>query len=182
MQSTTIPYGARNPRGHSAAEVLAALQGQATYTTYDPLQEEDGMTLVVVDQGEAAFLTLVTSIDYSLRLFVNDVTAGLSAGQVEALTEDDFTEATFTGYTAPTLTGGSWTVNAGAPASAAYATQVFTSAASFTPAQTLYGYYATRASDGQLCWFEYFPSPVSISGADEFVTVTPRLTMQDTGD
>lgn len=182
MQSTTIPYGARNPRGHSAAEVLAALQGQAVYTGYDPLQEEDGMTLVVVDQGEAAFLTLVTSIDYSLRLFTNDVTAGLSAGQVEALTEADFTEASFTGYTAPTLAGGSWTVGAGAPASAAYATQVFTSAAS-QPAQSLYGYYVTRASDGQLQWFEYFPSPpVSISGADEFVTVTPRLTMQDTGD
>lgn len=181
MQPLGIPYGPRNPRGHSAAEILAALQGQAVYTTYDALEEDAGVTLVVVDQGESAFLELVCSVDYYLRLFTNDVTAGLTAGQVEALTAASFTEASFTGYSAKMLTGGSWTVASGAPASAAYTAQAFVSTAS-QAAQTLYGYHVTRVSTGQLQWFEYFDSPVSISGADEFITVTPRLTMQDTGD
>ena len=181
MQSLTIPPGARNPRGHSATEILAALQGQAVYTTYDALTEEAGVTLVVVDQGESAFLDLICSVDYYLRLFTNDVTAGLSTAQRDALTVSSFTEASFTGYSAKTLTGGSWTVTPGAPASASYSAQAVVSSASQS-AQSLYGYHVTRVSTGLLQWFEYFDSPVSISGADEFITVTPRLTMQDTGD
>jgi hypothetical protein len=161
--------------------VLAALQGQATYTIYDSLAEETGVTLRLVDQGEEDFLDLALSVDYYLRLFTNDVESGLTAGQKEALTEADFTEASFTGYSAKTLTGGAWTSASGAPASASYTTQAFVSTVS-QAAQTLYGYHVTRASTGRLAWYEYFGTPVSISGADEFVTVAPRFTMQDTGD
>lgn len=181
MQSTNVPFGTRNPRGHSSAEVEAALKGEAVYTTYDRLTEEDGVTLRVVDQGEAIFLDLITSIDYYLRLFTNDVEDGLGASAKELLTEADFTEASFTGYAAKTLTGGSWTSASGAPASAAYAEQAFISTVSQS-GQDLYGYYVTRVSDGSLCWYQYFMSPVTIAGADEFIIVNPRLTMKDTGD
>jgi hypothetical protein len=181
MQSLSIPTGDRNPRGHTAAEVLAALQGQATYVTYDELAEETGVTLRIVDQGEQDILGLALSVDYHLRLFTNDVENGLTAGQKEALTAASFTEASFTGYEAKTLTGGSWTSASGAPASASYATQAFVSTVS-QASQTLYGYYVTRVSTDRLAWYEYFNTPVAISGADEFITVTPRLTMQDTGD
>jgi hypothetical protein len=182
VQSLSIPTGARNPRGHTAAEVLAALQGQATYTIYDELAEETGVTLRLVDQGEQDFLDLALSVDYHLRLFANDVEASAStAGQKEALTAASFTEASFTGYEAKTLTGGSWTSASGAPASASYTAQGFVSTIN-QAAQTMYGYYTTRVSTGRLAWYEYFNTPVEISGADEFITVTPRLTMQDTGD
>jgi hypothetical protein len=40
-----------------------------------------------------------------------------------------YTEATFTGYSNVTLTGASWTVVAGAPSTASYAQQTFTSSA-----------------------------------------------------
>lgn len=180
MQSTTIPYGDRNPRGHSPAEILAALQGQAIYTAYDPLPEETGMTLLVPNDGEVMFLDLVTSVDYYLHLFTNDISF-VSASAQELFTATSFTEASFTGYSAKTLTGGSWTSASGAPASTTYARQGFVSSAS-QPAQVVYGYYLTRVSTGGLAWFEQFPTPASISGADEFIEVTPRLTMKDTGD
>lgn len=181
MQSASVPTGDHNPRGHSAAEVLAAIQGRATYTAYDPMEEVDGMTVVIPNQGEGIWLELVTSVDYYLRLFTNEVEYGLEPAEIEALTEADFTEATFTGYTANLLTGGAWSVTPGAPSEATYSAQSFASSIEQTP-ETIYGYYVTRASNGYLTWYEYLDSPVSISGADEHVTITPRVTLQDTGD
>lgn len=181
MQSASVPAGIHNPRGHTAADVLAAIQGRAAYTAYDPMEEVDGMTLVIPNRGEGVFLGLITSVDYYVRLFTNDVEDGLSASQIEALTEADFTEATFTGYAAQSLTGGSWTVSTGAPSEATYAAQSFISSVEQSP-ETLHGYYVTQASTGYLAWYEYFDDAVDMSGADEHVIVTPRITMQDTGD
>lgn len=139
------------------------------------------MTLVVVDQGEEAFLALILGANYTLHLFQNNVTDGLTAGQVEALTEADFTEADFTGYASAPLTGGSWSIAPGDPCAGTYAAQNFTSSADQT-AQTLYGYYLTRTSDGALQWFEEFASPLVIEFDSEFIRVTPRVTLQDTQD
>ncbi|GAA1749379.1 hypothetical protein [Nonomuraea bangladeshensis] len=139
------------------------------------------MTLVVVNQGEEAFLDAILAVGYTLRLFKNDVTDGLTAGQVEALTEADFTEADFTGYASAALTGGGWTTSAGDPATGTYAAQNFISSADQTP-QTLYGYYVTRTSDGALQWFEEFTTPLVIEFDGEFIRVTPRVTLADTQD
>jgi hypothetical protein len=176
MQSANVPIGTHNPVGHTAAEVLSGIQGRATYTTYDEENAEACMGIVVVDEGEVALLELMTSVDLYLRLFTNDVEDGLTAAQIEALTAADLTEASFTGYGAKTLDGGSWTVTAGDPSTATYTKQGFVSTIDQTP-QTLYGYYVTRASDGTLCWYEYFSSTVSISGASEFVAITPGITL-----
>lgn len=181
MQSLTIPTGDHNPTGRTAADVLAALQGVATITEFDALAEEDGMTLVVVDQAEGHFLSLILGVDYDLRLFKNNVTSGLTTVQKDALTEASFTQATFTGYAPVTLTGGSWTITNGNPSAGVYAIQSFTSSANQT-AQTIYGYYVTRHSDNKLEWFEYFASPVTIDTNGQFLSVTPRFTAQDTGD
>lgn len=181
MQSPDVPLGEHNPLGHTAAEVISAIQGRATYTTYDEENAEAGMGIVVVDQGEETLLDLMTSVDLYLRLFTNDVENGLTSAQVEALTATDFTEAAFTGYEARTLTGGSWTVTGGDPSTATYAKQGFVSSIEQTPT-TVYGYYVTRASNGYLCWYEYFSDSVSISGASEFISVTPGLSIQDIGD
>lgn len=139
------------------------------------------MTLVVVNQAEEHFLDLILGVNYTLRLFKNDVTNGLTAGQIEALTEASFTEATFTGYAAVALTGGSWTTTPGDPCVGTYAAQSFTSTAD-QAAQTLYGYYVTRTSDGKLEWFEEFTSPLQIEFDGEFIRVTPRMTLADTQD
>lgn len=139
------------------------------------------MTLIVVDQAEEHFLDLILAVNYTLRLFKNDVTAGLTQVQKDALTEASFTEATFTGYSAAALTGGSWTTTAGNPCTGTYTQQTFTSSADQTP-QILYGYYLTRTTGGALQWFEYFSSPVTIGFNGEFLKITPRLTLADTGD
>lgn len=139
------------------------------------------MTLVIVNQAEEHFLDLILSVNYTLHLFKNDVTNGLTAGQIEALTEADFTEADFTGYASVALTGGAWTTTPGDPCTGSYAAQSFTSSADQT-AQTLYGYYVTRTSGGALEWFEEFTSPLEIEFDGEFIRVTPRMTLADTQD
>lgn len=181
MQSLDIPTGERNPTGYKANRILAALQGRAFITLVDHEKEIEDMALVVVNQGEEAFLDLVLSVGYTLRLFKNDVTAGLTTGQVDALTEAAFTEANFTGYSAKTLTGGSWTSTPGDPAAAVYAQQAFTASADQT-AQTVYGYYVTLTSGGALRWFEEFGSPVTVQFNNEQIRVTPRMTLSDTQD
>lgn len=139
------------------------------------------MTLVVVDQAEEHFLDLVLAVGYTLKLYKNNATSGLTQVQKDALTEASFTEATFTGYASVALTGGSWTTTAGNPCVGTYAIQTFTSSANQT-AQTLYGYYVVRTSDSKLQWFEDFTAPISIEFLSEYLTVTPRITLADTGD
>ncbi len=139
------------------------------------------MTLVVVNQAEEHFLDLILAVNYTLRLFKNDVTLGLTATQIDALTESSFTEADFAGYSAAALTGGSWTTTPGNPCTGVYAVQTFTRTSTGT-AQTLYGYYLTRTSGGALEWFEEFTVPLVIEFINEFVKITPRITLQDTQD
>lgn len=143
------------------------------------------MTIIFPDQGEAILLSYLvgadTPEDLVLRLFANDVTDGLSPAQIEALTEADFTEADFTGYQAITLSGASWTVTPGDPTEATYAQQSFTSSADQSP-QTIYGYYLTRDSSGDLVAFEYFATPVVVEFEDDTIKVTPKITAQDAQD
>lgn len=181
MQSLTITAGEHNPTGYRADRVLAALQGNAFITDVSNEVEIDPMTLIVVDGGEKAFLDLVLAANYTLKLFKNDVTSGLTTVQKDALLVASFTEATFTGYSAKALTGGSWTTATGNPATGSYAQQAFVSSADQT-AQTIYGYYVVLTTGGALQWFEYFASPVTIQFNNEQIRVTPRLTLADTGD
>ena len=131
------------------------------------------MGAVLVDQGEQAWLEMLAAVDYTLRLFANDVTSGLSGAQIDALTETDMTEASFIGYSAKPLTGGSWTV---ASMIASYAKQGFVSSTNQV-AQVVYGYYITRDSDGIMLLLEYFSAPQTVSGSGQVISVTPRITL-----
>lgn len=104
----------------------------------------------------------------TLKLFQNDYTP------VETSTNAAFTEATFTGYSAITLTGASWSVTNADPAVASYAQQTFTSSAG-SQSQPIYGYYivvgtvvvfAERFSDG----------PYTIVNNGDQIKVTPQIT------
>ena len=141
------------------------------------------MTLRVVNQGEAALLDLATSIPYQVRLFTNDVTDGLSDSQINALDEDDFTEATFVGYAPVTLSTSGWSAaSEGAPTSKPYGAAASFLRSSTGTAETIYGYYVTRSADGALVWFEEFASSVEIDTAGEQIDVTVVLTLADTVD
>lgn len=135
-------------------------------------------SLVVVDSGEEAMLDLILAVNYTLGLFTNDVTAGLTPAQVDALTTAAFTPATFTGYAAKALTGGAWTTTPGNPSVGVYAAQAF--AVTVTgAAQNVRGYYITRTSDGVLQAFEQFAGPVVMEFAGDTLNVTPRVTLDD---
>ncbi|HMG43937.1 MAG TPA: hypothetical protein VK611_21570 [Acidimicrobiales bacterium] len=134
-------------------------------------------SVTVVNQGEEAFLDLITNIDMTLRLYVNNVTSGLTATQIEALTQAAFTEATFAGYAAVSMTT-AWTTTAGDPSEAVRSPVTFTRSTTGV-VQQVYGYYLTRNSDGALQWFEHFDAPIPVEVSSDAVTVTPRLTLDD---
>lgn len=132
------------------------------------------MALVVCNNGEGDMLTYAlnkaAAENLVLRLYKNDVTPA------ETDTAATYTEADFTGYSSATLTGASWTVSEGAPTEASYAQQTFTSSADQT-AQTIYGYYLTRATSGRLAWAERFTNgPYTITNNGDSVSVTPKIT------
>lgn len=135
----------------------------------------------VTGAGEEAFLDLLTAVNYTVRLFINDVTAGLTPTQVEALTAADFTEATFPGYAAAPLTGGSWVTTQDDPSTATYAAQMFTRSATGT-AQAIYGFYVVTTTGGNLRWFEMFDGPIIVTDSGDAISVTPRLTLDDGED
>lgn len=136
------------------------------------------MALWIPNQGEEILLDIILATNLTLKLYRNDVTAGLTTAQKEALTEASFTEATFTGYTSKALTGGSWVTTQAEPSTGVYAEQTFTSTANQT-AQTIYGYYVVRTSDSKLLWFERFTGPVTISLNGDAIKVTPTITLDD---
>jgi hypothetical protein len=132
------------------------------------------MTLLVPNQGEAialeALVNKTAAQNLVLRLFKNNKTPS------ETDTEADYTEADFTGYSAPTLTGASWVSTPGAPSQVAYAEQTFSSSAG-SQSQPVYGYYLTQASSGKLVWAERFTAgPYTITNNGDQIKVTPVIT------
>lgn len=134
------------------------------------------MALKVVNQGEQDMLGLILGADYVLKLFKSNTTL------TETLTPSSLTEADFTGYSAKTLTGGSWSISSGDPASGAYAQQSFTSSADQS-AQTIYGYFlVSSGGTPRLQWVERFTTPIVVQYNNDSIRVTPRITLSDTTD
>lgn len=137
------------------------------------------MTVIIPDQGEQAILEDgVTGVAYMLRLFTNDALTGLTPTEVDALTELDLTEATFTGYAAAAVAAVDWTVTAGDPTEAVNVVKSFTSTADQT-AEVVRGYYVTRTSDGALIWLEELPGPITVEFNTDEIQITPRITLDD---
>lgn len=141
-------------------------------------------SLVFVDSGEQDLLegyiaVLNISGGLSLRLFTNDVTAGLTPEQIDALDTADFTQATFPGYAAITFNSG-WTVTQGNPTTARNTARTFTRSSTGT-AQLIHGYYLVAVTDGVLQWFEQFDAPVSLATLGDAIVVTPTFTGDDRG-
>lgn len=132
------------------------------------------MTLLVPDNGEGDalkyFVNKSTPENLVLKLFKNNYTP------VEASIASNFTEADFTGYSALTLTGASWTVTEGSPSNAAYAEQSFTSSAG-SQSQTIYGYYLVRATSGRIAYAEVFTTPFTIVNNGDVIKITPQITL-----
>lgn len=130
------------------------------------------MALLVPDEGENAILEMITNKtapqNLVLRLFQSNTTPA------ETDTAATYTEATFSGYAAITLTGASWgTPSAG---SIAFAQQTFTHNGGGV-SNAIYGYYVTQATSGKLIFAERdATAPVTIANNGETIKITPTLT------
>lgn len=137
------------------------------------------MTVIAVNAAETLWLSQILGTAYTLHLYTNDVTAGLTPAEIDLLEAADFTEATFPGYAEEALDSGDWTVTAGDPTIAANLPKTFTRSSTGTP-QIVRGYYITIDGFGDaLVVFEAFPGPFTVEFLDDAVTVTPTLTLED---
>jgi len=128
------------------------------------------MALLLPNQGEGialeALINKTAPQNLVLRLYKSNTTPG------ETDTEATYTEADFTGYSALTLTGGSWTTGTG---TVSYAQQTFTSSAG-SQNQDVYGYYLTQVTSGKLVWVERFSDgPYNIVNNGDEIKVTPTI-------
>lgn len=132
-----------------------------------------------VDAGAEALLdgSWSTATASSVRLHRNDVADGLSETEIGALTEAAFTEATFPGYAAVAASG--WVIT-GSPVTATAAVAVFQSTAD-AAAQSIFGFYVTRDSDGVLIGFGDLGAsgPFTVEFANDRVTVTPTVRLRN---
>lgn len=133
------------------------------------------MTLIVPNARELELATDFLTPALTLRLYGNNVTpSGASAAA-------DFTEIAGGGYANFPLTFANWGITAGAPTVALYnATQQWVFTGAVDAPGTIYGYFVTRNSDGQLMWAERFPSGLVpfTPQAGSFIRVTPRVTFE----
>ena len=132
------------------------------------------MPLLVPNTGEVIALSYLvgkttTVRDLVYRLFTNNITPA------ETDTHSSYTEAAGGGYAAKTLTGASWTVTGGAPSSASYAQQQWTFTGALTGNATIYGYYVTRVTDGDLVLAEALTSFQPVNNND-YYALTPAIT------
>ena len=102
-----------------------------------------------------------------LKLFISNTTPSNTD------TAATYTEATFPGYAAITLAGGSW--GAASARSIAYAQQTFTCTGTAT--DNVYGYYLVGATSGILKWAERdAAAPFAVRNAGDAVKITPTIT------
>ena len=133
------------------------------------------MPLLVPDSGEVELLKAVlyptSGENWTLKLYSSNTTPA------ESDTAGTYTEATFTGYTAKTITrtqsGSTWAVptTSGGTTSSTYGT-----AQSWSPtsSQTVYGYFVVGATSTTLLFAELFSSAKNLVNGDT-LTVTPRV-------
>jgi len=129
------------------------------------------MALNVPDVGENVMVENIVNKTAPqnpvLKLYSNNITPS------DTDTAVTYTEATFPGYTAITLTGSSWGAGSGGVTS--FAQQTFTRSTTGT-AENIYGYYVVQAVSGILMWSERDASaPFACTNAGDNIKVTPTL-------
>lgn len=131
------------------------------------------MALNFPDVGENIALEVLVNKTASqnlvLRLYSNNITPS------DTDTAGTYTEATFPGYAAITLTGASWGAASGGSISYGSA-QSFIRSSTGT-AETIYGYYVTQVSSGVLVYSERDGAgPFNVANLNDTIQITPAIT------
>jgi len=104
-----------------------------------------------------------------LKLYSNNITPS------DTDTAGTYTEATFTGYAAATLTGASW--NAASAGSITYSTQQTFTRTSTGAVENIYGYYVVQAVSGTLVYSERDGAgPFAVTNNGDAIKLTPTIT------
>lgn len=139
------------------------------------------MTFYLPAVSQVKHLEALMGYAWTLKLYKNDVTSGLSAEDIQDLTASDFTEASFTGYSAKTLGASSWDFVHADVSYASYPEQSFLCSANGA-AQSIYGFYITDP-DGNLLGFENIDAgPITIQTSGQSVVVNPLIYLPKAGN
>ena len=131
------------------------------------------MSLKVTNEGEKTLLEWLLKSNGTntvLHLYKNDFTPADNSGV------GDFTESTFGGYSASTLTRSNWNAadtNAAGKAEIQYSNDIQWTA---TSEETVHGYYVTDNS-GDLLFAEKFSQARALVAGDS-LTISPRFTLR----
>ena len=130
------------------------------------------MALNVPHTGEnialEAFVNKTAPQNLVLKLFNNNITPS------DTDTAGTYTEATFTGYSAATLTGASWGSASGGVIT--YGSQQTFTRTSTGTVENIYGYFIVQASSGTLAWSERDPSaPFGVTNNGDAIKITPTI-------
>jgi len=129
------------------------------------------MALNFPDVGENLALEMIVNKtapqNLTLKLFKNNITPS------DTDTAATYTEATFGGYSAISLTGGSW--NSASSGTITYgAQQTFTCNAVAT--DDIYGYYVVQTTSGILLYSERDSNaPLAIRNSGDAIKITPTI-------
>lgn len=135
------------------------------------------MAIVVPDVGERYLLNrLLKSTNASNNLTLRLYTA-VSGSLGESTVLGDFTEATFPGYSAATLTNSSW---GNASTSTGTSSSTYGSAQTFTRSSTgsneaVLGYYVEDATATVLVYAEAFAATANMANNGDSITFTPKI-------
>lgn len=103
-----------------------------------------------------------------LKLFSSNTTPA------EGDTAGTYTEATFAGYSAATLTGASW--NAASAGSITYSAQQSFARTSTGTTENIYGYFVVQAVSGTLVYAERDGSaPFAVTNNGDTIKITPTI-------
>ena len=103
-----------------------------------------------------------------LRLYSNNITPS------DTDTAGTYTEATFAGYSAITLTGASW--GAASAGTITYGSQQTFTRSTTGTAENIYGYYVTQATSGTLVYSERDgAAPFAVTNAGDAIKITPTI-------
>lgn len=103
-----------------------------------------------------------------LKLFSSNTTPA------EGDTAVTYTEATFSGYAAITLTGASW--NAASAGSISYSAQQTFTRNSTGTTENIYGYYVVQATSGTLVYAERDANaPFAVTNNGDAIKITPTI-------
>lgn len=129
------------------------------------------MALNFPDSGENLVLEMIVNKTAAqnlvIKLYKNNITPS------DTDTAATYTEATFPGYSAITLTGASW--NAAASGTITYSAQQ-TFSCTGTSTDDIYGYYVVQATSGTLVYSERDANaPLAIRVSGDNIKITPTI-------